>query len=67
MLELFLQHLMEVSKMDVLNAYFYSELSEYTYMEQPPDFVSDSNLVCRLRKVIYNLNVSLKLWNKTFD
>jgi hypothetical protein len=36
--------------MDVKSAFLHGDLSEEIFMEQPPGFVTDSNLVCRLKK-----------------
>jgi hypothetical protein len=44
-------------KMDVKNVFFHGDLQEEMYMEQPPSYVDKThpNLVCRLKKALYDL------------
>jgi hypothetical protein len=44
-------------QMDVNNVFFHGDLQEEMYMEQPPSYVDQThfNLVCRLKKTLYNL------------
>jgi hypothetical protein len=44
-------------QMDVKNVFFHGDLQEDMYMEQPPGYVDQThpNLVCRLKKALYNL------------
>jgi hypothetical protein len=41
--------------MDVKSAFLHGDLSEELFMEQPPSYVIDSNLVCQIRKSLYGL------------
>ena len=42
--------------MDVKISFHHGHLSEEIYMEQPPNFLTDSILVCLLQKSLYGLN-----------
>jgi len=44
-------------QMDVKNVFLHGDLQDEMYMEQPPGYVDQThfNLVCRLKKVLYNL------------
>jgi hypothetical protein len=44
-------------QMDVKNVFLRGDLQEEMYMEQPPGYVDQThpNLVCRLKKALYNL------------
>jgi hypothetical protein len=44
-----------IYQMDVKSAFLHGDLQEEIYMEQPPGFVQDSSLVCRLRRSLYGL------------
>jgi hypothetical protein len=41
----------KIHQMDVKSDFLHGDLSEEIFMEQPPGFVTDSNLVCRLQEV----------------
>ena len=41
----------ELHQMDVKSAFLHGDLIEEIYMEQPPGFVTDSSLVCQLKKL----------------
>jgi hypothetical protein len=51
-------------QMDVKNVFFHGDLQEEVYMEQPPCYVDQTypNLVCRLKKTLYDLKQTLKVW-----
>ncbi len=51
-------------QMDVKNVFFHGDLQEEVYMEQPPSYVGQAhpNLVCRLKKTLYNLKQTPKAW-----
>jgi hypothetical protein len=44
-------------QMDVKNVFLHGDLQEEVYMEQPPGYVDQThpNLVCRLKKTLYDL------------
>jgi hypothetical protein len=48
--------------MDVKSDFHHGDLSEEIFIEKPPDFVTDSNLVCQLKKFLYGLNQSPQAW-----
>ena len=45
----------QIHHMDVKSSFLRGDLSEEIYMENPSDFVTDSNLVCWLQKLVYGL------------
>jgi hypothetical protein len=49
-------------QMDVNNVFLHGNLQEKMYMEQPPGYVDQThpNLVCRLKKVLYDLKQAPK-------
>jgi hypothetical protein len=51
-----------VHQIDVKSALLHGDLSEEIFMEQPPGFVTDSNLVFRLKKSLYGLKQALLAW-----
>jgi len=53
--------------MDVKNAFLHGDINSDVYIEQPPGFVKDPNLVCKLNKAIYGLKRSPLLWNKCIN
>eukprot|EP00253_Pinus_taeda_P024127 PITA_24127 len=57
----------EVHQMDLKNAFFYGDLSEDIYMEQPHGFIQDSFLVYRLKKSLYGLKQALRAWYAKTD
>ena len=56
---------MIVRHIDAKTAFLNGNLEQSIYMRQPPGFEVDNqkNLVCRLKKGIYGLKQSAKLWN----
>jgi hypothetical protein len=53
-----------MAKMDVKNAFLHGDLSEEIFMEQPPSFVTNSNIVCRLQKSLYSLKQAPRAYAK---
>jgi hypothetical protein len=45
----------KIHQMDVKSDFLHGDLSEEIFMEQPPGFVTDSNLVFQLKKSLYGL------------
>ncbi len=52
-------------QMDVKNAFLHGHLHEEGYMEQPPGYVDQThlNLVCKLKKVLYDLKQAPRVWS----
>jgi hypothetical protein len=52
-------------QMDVKNVFLHGDLQEEVYMEQPPSYVDQThpNLVCRLKKALYDLKQTPKAWS----
>lgn len=60
-------HGWDMHQMDVKSAFLHEDLEEEIYMEQPPRFVQNSSLVCRLRKSIYGLKQAPRAWYAKID
>ena len=62
-------HDYELEQLDVKTAFLHGELEEDIYMDQPEGFVvlEKENLVCRLKKSLYDLKQSSRQWYKRFD
>lgn len=52
---------------DVRCAYLYAPLSEQIYMLQPPGFSQSGNTVCKLKKALYGLHQSGRVWFYEID
>lgn len=46
---------LEIHQMDVKSSFLHGKLFEEFYMEQSPNFMTDSTLVCWLKKSLYGL------------
>jgi hypothetical protein len=57
----------EVHYMDVNNAFLHEDILEDIYMEQPPGFIQDSSLVCRLKKSLFGLKQASRAWYAKMD
>ena len=55
---------LEVHQMDVSTAYLAGKLQEIIYMEAPLGIAGASNKVCRLKKGLYGLKQSGRVWNQ---
>ena len=51
-------------QIDIETAYLNAELDHTIYIEQPQGFCKDKSKVCLLRKSLYGLKQSAKLWNE---
>ena len=57
---------LEIHQMDVVMAFLAGDLEEEIYMEQSKGFkagTEDEDLVCQLRKSLYELKQALRVWN----
>ncbi|CAA7045319.1 unnamed protein product [Microthlaspi erraticum] len=60
---------LELEQMDVKTAFLHGDLDQELYMEQPEGFEvdKDKDQVCLLKKSLYGLKQSPRLWNKKFN
>jgi len=55
-------------QLNVKNAFLYGDLQEKVYMKQPPGYVAQGETkVCHLKKAIYGLKQSPKVWFGKFS
>ena len=68
LMQIAVQHDLEVHQMDVKTAYLHAPIDCELYMEQPEGFEVESEtgqkLVCKLNKSLYGLKQSGRNWNK---
>jgi Reverse transcriptase (RNA-dependent DNA polymerase) len=59
-----INHKWNLYQMDIKNVFLQGTLEEEVYMDLPSDHEQEknSNLVCRLKKVIYELKQSPRMW-----
>ena len=59
----------EVEQMDVKTTFLHGELEEEIYMKQPKGFAvkGKKELVCKLKKSLYGLKQSPRMWYRKFD
>ena len=59
----------EVEKMDLKTTFLHGDLKEEIYMSQPENFVEKGkgNLVCKLKRSLYGLKQSPRMWYQNFD
>ena len=60
---------LEIEQMDVKTAFLHGDLEEEIYMQQPDGFVvkGKEHLVCRLKRSLYGLKQSPRMWYQKFD
>jgi hypothetical protein len=60
---------LEVEQMDVKTSFLHGDLEEEIYMKQPEGFVvkGKKELVCKLKKSLYGLKQSPRMWYQNFD
>jgi hypothetical protein len=59
------QYDLEVEQMDAIVAFTQGEVSEEIYVEQPTGFEAGSGpKVCRLKRALYGLKQSARLWQE---
>ena len=60
---------LEVEQIDVKTTFLHGDLEEEIYMKQPEGFVVKGNkeLVCKLKKTLYGLKQSPRMWYQKFD
>lgn len=63
-LSIVINHTWPLYQMDVKNAFLHGDLEEEVYMKLHPGHLqsSDPSLVCKLRKSIYGLKQSPRVW-----
>lgn len=52
-----------IHQMDAVSAFLQGELTEEIYMRQPPGVEDTPGKVCRLRRALYGLKQSSRVWN----
>ena len=59
----------EIEQMDVKTTFLHGDLEEEIYMKQPEGFMvkGKKELVCRLKKSLYGLKQSPRMWYQKFD
>ena len=57
---------MFMQQFDIKTAFLYGQLEEEIYMQQPPGYVKNSNLVCRLKGSLYGLKQAPRCFNNKF-
>eukprot|EP00253_Pinus_taeda_P016938 PITA_16938 len=59
----------EVEQMDVKTTFLHRDLEEEIYMKQPEGFAvkGKKELVCKLKKSLYGLKQSPRMWDQKFD
>jgi hypothetical protein len=59
----------EVEQMDVKTTFLHGDLEEEIYMKQPEGFAvkGKKELVCKLKKSLYGLKQSPRMWYQKFD
>ena len=58
----------EVEEMDVKKKFLHGDLEEEMYMKQPEGYaVKGKELVCKLKKSLYDLKQSPRIWYQKFD
>ena len=60
---------LSLHQLDVTTAFLNGKFEEVVYMRQPEGFIAEGqeHLVCRLKRSIYGLKQSPRLWNATID
>ena len=56
----------EIHQMDVVTAYLAEELEEEIWMEPPPETPYTQGIACKLKKGLYGLKQSARVWNQRF-
>ena len=59
----------EIEQMDVKTTFLHGDIEEEIYMKQPKGFMvkGKKELVCRLKKSLYGLKQSPRMWYQKFD
>ena len=59
----------EIEEMDVKTTFLHRDLEEEIYMKQPEGFMvkGKKELACRLKKSLYGLKQSPRMWYQKFD
>ena len=68
LIQLSVQYKLLLHQMDVSSAYLHAEIDHEIYIDQPPGFEKgEANNVCKLRKAIYGLKQSGRMWNNVIN
>jgi len=68
-LALVAQYELKLDQLDVKTALLHGDLEEEIYISQPTEFktTGKENMVCKLKKLLYELKQSPRQWYKHFD
>jgi len=63
------QYELDLDQLDVKTAFLHGDLDEEIYMSQPMGFktAGKENMICKLKKSLYELKQSPRQWYKRFD
>ena len=61
------QYDLELEQLDVKTTFLHGNLKETIYMYQPEGFEEGENKVCLLKKSLYGLKQSPRMWYLKFD
>ena len=69
LLALVAQYELELDQFNVQTAFLHDDLEEEIYMSQPTGFKTarKENMICKLKKSLYELKQSPRQWYKHFD
>jgi hypothetical protein len=69
LLSVFAAFYFEVEQMDVKTTFLHGDMEEEIYMKWPEGFVvkGKKELICKLKKSMYGLKQSPRMWHKKFD
>jgi len=58
---------LKLTQFDVYSAFLYGRLQATVYMQQPEGYQDGSGRVCKLKRSLYGLKQTSRVWNQTFS